>query len=71
MYAVRLIFIVISGFIFILFLSNNQEMAEFFCGRYSSLDYDEKTSETEELWDTCVFRLRVWAWFVYIPTIVF
>ena len=71
MYALRLIFIIISGFVFLLFLCQNDELSEFFCDRYSRLDYDDKTSKTEDEWETCIFRLRVWSWCLFIPLVAF
>ena len=40
LYLLRLIFIIISGFIMIIFLENNHTTAEFICDRYSYLDYE-------------------------------
>ena len=65
----RLIFVTVTGFIFCIFMMNNYTTAEFFCDRYSYLDYENEDHSKKE-WDQCVHDLRISSWFVLILSIV-
>ena len=70
LYALRLVCIIMIGFVVILFLENNHEYAEFICDRYSALDYEDD-SQSDELWEACIHRLRIVIWFVFLPFVAF
>ena len=63
-----MVFIIISGFVAILFVLNTEDSAEFLCDRYTYLDGKE---HDDTAWDHCLARVRVFVWLIYIPYIFF
>ena len=42
-YFLRLLLLIIGGFIFLIVASNNDEIVNFFCDRYYGIDIDDDT----------------------------
>ena len=64
LYALRLVFFMISGLIAIIFVMNSESSAGFLCDRYTALHFDEHASDE---WNHCLTQIRLGVWLVYIP----
>ena len=73
-YFVRLLVILIGGFIFIIIAQRNDEPVDFLCDKYYGIDYNEDGTIPAEFVDDlgeCRSMFRNLVWPIYIITVVF
>ena len=75
-YWLRLLVLIIGGFVFLVVANNGNSTIDFLCDRYYGADpseaesQEELTRETDEL-NECRFNLRLLGLLLYVPTVVF
>ena len=66
LYFLRWIFIIVGGFIFLIFITNHDRSVKFICDRFTTLDYGQAK---DEQWNQCMHSFRIWAYLIY-PAVV-
>ena len=74
LYQVRLILLIVGGFIFNLYAANDDSISNFFCDRYYNENYMNAGTVTKELTESltlCRDSFRMYIWIAWIPTVLF
>ena len=74
-FLIRLVLLIVGGFIFMLYAANDDTLVNFFCDRYYDPNYvQDNGTVSKEMSDSlseCRDSFRTSMWFIWIPVVVF